>query len=360
VGEPLVSVVLPCFNAERFLPAAVDSVLAQTHRNLEVLALDDGSRDSTPRILDRYAAADSRVRILSSDANQGLIATLNRGVAAARGEFIARMDADDVSAPHRIERQVEALVARPEVGVAGAGIELMDEDGRRIIMPRVVRCREPGAARFMGILGTPVAHTTLLARGDVMRAHPYGLSPTSLHTEDYELFSRMLAAGVGFTNLDEPLMLVRVDPTGVSLRYERIQVENFVTCARIHLERILQLRPEPAVHRVLVNRLDKGVTAHDLRSGLQLVDVVEAAFVVSERDSATEIRGIADEQRVDILLQAALKGSPAVRAAAIGLAVRYAHRLCSPRARRYLGLKRQRRSLPLVGARKLDKASNVG
>ena len=97
-GRPLVSVVLPCFNAERFLPAALDSLLRQTYRDLEILAVDDGSRDDTPRILEAYAGRDPRVRVLTNDSNLGLVPTLNRGVAEARGDFIARMDADDVSA----------------------------------------------------------------------------------------------------------------------------------------------------------------------------------------------------------------------------------------------------------------------
>jgi glycosyltransferase involved in cell wall biosynthesis len=335
-GRPLVSVVLPCFNAERFLHEALDSVLRQTYQDLEVVALDDGSLDATARILERYAAQDARVRILANDSNLGLISTLNRGVAEARGAFIARMDADDVAAPARIARQVQTLTVRHEIGVVGTGIELIDQAGRRSRRRAPVRCREPGGARFMALFATPLAHPTMLARTSAMRAHPYGTSPDSLHTEDYDLFTRMLADGVEFLNLDEHLVSVRVNEGSVSRRHESIQVANFVACARRHLERTSGLKPDRSAHKVLVNRMDREVSARDLEAGLRLLDRVEQMFLSREPAAMGEVLGIADEQRVDVLVQAALKGSPRVRLAASRLAVRYARRLRSRRARRYL------------------------
>src|SRR5437588_11852113 len=106
MGVGLVSVVLPCFNAEPVVRDALDSLVRQTYEDLEIVALDDGSSDGTARILQEYAARDSRVRVFASASNEGVVGTLNRGVREASGEFIARMDADDVAAPERIERQV--------------------------------------------------------------------------------------------------------------------------------------------------------------------------------------------------------------------------------------------------------------
>jgi Glycosyl transferase family 2 len=337
--DRLVSVVLPCFDAGRFLPAALDSLLRQTYRDLEILVLDDGSRDDTPRILEAYAGRDPRVRVLTNNNNLGLVPTLNRGVAEAHGDFIARMDADDVSASHRIARQVDALTRRPEIGVVATAIALTNEQGRPIRRRAPVRCLEPGAARFMALFATPLAHVTLLARASVMRAHRYGPSDDSLHTEDYELFTRMLAAGVNFLNLDEPLVQVRVSKEGVSRRHEAIQVANFVRCARRHLESTLGCRPVPSVHKVLVNRMDREVTARDLRAGVRCLDYMEKAFLAREPGAAGEIAGIADEQRVDILVQAALNGTPSVRLAAGRLILIYRRRLLSPRGRRYLEAK---------------------
>jgi len=335
-SEPLVSVVLPCYEAERFLAEALDSLLGQTYGELEILAIDDGSSDGTLGILEEFAARDERVRVLRNPENQGVIRTLNRGVAEARGEIIARMDADDVAAPARIERQVEVLAGRPEIDLVGTGVEVVDGETGRRLRPRPVRCLEPGGARFAALFATPAMHMTIAARTTAMRAHPYGGTPDSLHTEDYEMFARMLDEGAGICSIDEPLMTVRVDPRGVSLRHEEIQVENFVRCAGRHLERTLGACPEPAVHRVLVNRIDDTVGPSDLREGLCWLDRIEREFLQREPDAIADVGRAADLQRVDILVQAALKGSPAVRLAAAPLALRYGRRLLSPPARHYL------------------------
>lgn len=327
---------MPCYDAERFLPAALDSLLGQTFGDLEILAIDDGSGDRTPDILERFAGREERVRVLRNETNEGVIRTLNRGVTEARGEFIARMDADDVAAPRRIERQVEVLAGRPEIVLVGTGVELIDGEDAHRLRPRPLRCLTPAGARFAALFAMPVAHPTVLARTAVMRAYPYGGTPDSLHTEDYEMFARMLADGLGFCNIDEPLLTARVDAASVSVRFERAQVDNFVRCAARHLERTLGMRPDPAAQRVLVNRIDDTVGPGDLRQGLRWLDRIEREFLRREPGSAVDVRRAADLQRVDILVQAALKGSPAVRLAAGPLALRHGRRLLSAPARRYL------------------------
>lgn len=334
-AHPVVSVVLPCFNAEHSVGAALESLLRQTYPDLEILALDDGSDDGTPRILGDYAARDSRVRLLRNSANQGLIATLNRGIHEARGRLIARMDGDDLAAPGRIERQVYTFRRRPEIGLVGVATRLVDIDGRSL-RPRPVRCRTPGGARFMALFATPVAHPTIMARACVMRRHLYGGSPSSLHTEDYELFTRMLAAGVEFLNLEEPLVTVRVDPRGISQRFEQTQIRNFLECSRRHIERTLGRMPAAGPHRVLANRMDRTTSPQDLVRGLRLLDRIEAWSVAREPAAVDEIRAIADMQRADILVQAALRGRRRIQLAAGALAACYMDRLLSPTARAYL------------------------
>ena len=342
--RPLVSILLPCFEAERFLAGALDSLLAQTYDELEILALDDGSRDGTARILAEYAERDARLRVLTSERNLGLIATLNRGVAAAGGELIARMDADDLAAPERIERQVELLTRRPEIGVVGTAIEMVESESLRPVGPRPVRCTTPGGARFAALFTVPATHATILARASVMRAHPYGTDAESLHTEDYELFARMLDAGVGFANLEAPLMRVRADPGGVSRGNAAKQAANFVACAGRHIERTIGERPAPGALRALVNRIDESVDPRELRDGLRWLGRLEREFLAREPGDAADVRRAADLQRVDVLVQAALRGRPTTRVAAAGLAGREARRLLSPSARRYLAAKLRRRA----------------
>jgi glycosyltransferase involved in cell wall biosynthesis len=336
-GVPLVSVVLPCYDVERYVVGTLDSLRGQTYAELEIVAIDDGSRDATLTILEAHANRDARIRVLSNGVNRGLIYTLNRGVSEARGEFIARMDADSIAVPTRLERQLGRLTRSPEIGVVGSAMKLVDECDRPRVKPRPIRFTRPEAARFMAILGTPLAHVTIMARASVMREHPYGTTPECLHTEDYELFTRLLRAGVLLANLEAELVIVRDRPAGVSWSNEPEQVANFTACARRHLRATLGVELAPGTHRVLVNRMDETTTAGELIQGLAWLDRLERSFRAQEPNiAAAEIRGVADYQRVDIVSQALLKGTPGVRAAAALMAVRYAPALLSAHGRSYL------------------------
>src|SRR5690606_24519669 len=122
-NEPLVSVVLPVFNGASFIEAALGSILNQTYRNLDVIVIDDGSTDATAALV-RVAETDRRLRFVSRE-NRGLISTLNEGLGLARGDLIARMDADDIAYPERIQRQVDTFLARPELAITGTAIETL-------------------------------------------------------------------------------------------------------------------------------------------------------------------------------------------------------------------------------------------
>lgn len=338
-GEPsLVSVILPCHNAGAFLESALQSVLDQTYRHLEVLAIDDGSTDRTRAILERMAALDARVRVLINERNQGLIPTLNRGVAEARGAYIARMDADDRCHLDRIRQQVAYLEMHPQVGVLGTSVELDRGVGFRRGTQRV-RCLTLAGTRFMAWFANPLFHPTVLARASLMKGHAYGVTPDALHTEDYELFARMIAAGVGLANIPGVLLRKRVHAGSVSLRYEDVQIRNFVGCARRHLEKELGESVSPGPHRVLVNRMDASTVPEDLRRGLDLLDRLEARAVAAWPGAAREVREIAGQQRLDILVQAVRKGTEGVRRAVPLLALRYLGGLGRPAVLRYLASK---------------------
>jgi glycosyltransferase involved in cell wall biosynthesis len=340
----LVSVLVPCYNAERFVAQALESLLGQTYKNVEIYALDDGSTDSTATILAMFAERDSRIEVIRSDVNRGLIATLNHGVAAAEGEFIARLDADDIAAPDRLALQLALLRGRPEISVVGSGANVIDAVSGRWRRPQPARCFDPAGAEFMSLFATPISHPTMVARVEAMRDHPYGVGAASLHVEDYELFARMLFRGIQFANLPEPLVTRRADPAGVSGRHEATQIANFVLCAREHLARVTGLSPSLSTHRTLLNRIDQTVTASDLTAGLRLLDTLESrALGVNDTAAAADISRVAAMQRIDILAQAAIRGSRSVRMAAARLAHGYRWFIRSQAARSYLLTKVPRR-----------------
>ena len=148
MAASLISVVVPCYNAGDYVAEAVGSILDQTHTALEVFAIDDGSTDHTLDQLESLARGDARVRVIVNSDHFGLVSTLNRGVEEARGEYIARMDADDWSHPERFQRQVALMEQRPDVDIVGVAADLMDRKGVQVgRLP--LRCLQPQAARFL-------------------------------------------------------------------------------------------------------------------------------------------------------------------------------------------------------------------
>jgi len=126
---PRVSVVMPVFNAENFLRESLDSILKQTHRNFEFIIVDDGSTDASFKILRNYASVDKRIKLFRNPTNMGVSRAVNRAISKAKGEYIARMDADDIALPRRLEQQVAHLKKNPTTIAVGGQCLLIDKRG---------------------------------------------------------------------------------------------------------------------------------------------------------------------------------------------------------------------------------------
>ena len=217
-APPLVSVLLAVHNAEPYLAVAVDSVLQQTVADLELVVVDDCSIDSTSEIL--AAAADPRLRVLRNEPQLGLAASLNRGLDAARGRWVARLDADDAMLPHRLERQLARVGSSPDLAVVGTGVLEIDDAGR------LGRVHEPprGSAgvRWKALFGAPFFHPTVLVDRELLDRHGLRYDPEFEESEDYDLWARVLAVASG-ENLTEPLVLRRVHAAQASRRRGELQ-----------------------------------------------------------------------------------------------------------------------------------------
>jgi glycosyltransferase involved in cell wall biosynthesis len=203
--HPLISVCMPVYNAERYVAEAVESVLAQTFGDFEFLIIDDGSTDGSRRILERYAAVDPRIRLVSRP-NTGLVIALNEMLAMARGEFIARMDADDVSLPQRFERQVSYLREHPEVLVLGSPVLLVDPRGAPLTeMRQKQEHAEIDEALLDGIV--LICHPAVMARARAIR-EAGGYRSEAFPAEDADLWLRIAETGK-LANLPEVLVKYR-------------------------------------------------------------------------------------------------------------------------------------------------------
>jgi cellulose synthase/poly-beta-1,6-N-acetylglucosamine synthase-like glycosyltransferase len=220
-ARPRVTVLLPVYDAARHLDEAIESILAQTWRDLELLAVDDGSRDDSVERLEAHARRDSRVRIVRRS-HEGVTATLNAGLALARGDLVARMDADDVALPRRLEFQVAMLDREPEIVCVGCAYEVIDEKGRRISVVRPP-C-SPAEVEAAALEGrSPIIHSGALFRRDrVLSIGGYDASvPVA---QDYDLWLRLMD-GSKLANLPDVALRVRYTPQSVSGTRQQEQTE---------------------------------------------------------------------------------------------------------------------------------------
>jgi glycosyltransferase involved in cell wall biosynthesis len=207
-------VLLPVWNGEAFLAKAIESMLRQTFSSFELIVIDDGSTDRTAGIAEEFASRDERVRALRRP-HEGLPMTLNAGIAAARGEYVARMDADDISVPDRLEKQVAYLDKHRECVAVGTWIEVVDESGRHIGLKTFVTAHEDiTAALLHGI--SPIAHPTVVARRDVLQAAG-GYDARRYPSEDLDLWFRLGEHGQ-LANLAETLLQHRRHKAAVGVR----------------------------------------------------------------------------------------------------------------------------------------------
>lgn len=215
---PKVSVVMSVFSGERYLKDAVESILSQTFHDFEFIIINDGSTDSTPQILQGYAQADKRIRIVNQ-ANMGLTKSLNRGISLARGKWIARQDADDISMSSRLEKQLEFLASHPEVGVLGTAVKVISSKGKII---RIVRSElEDGDIQFYLLRDNPLAHGSVMFSMDIFERIG-GYDEAIRYGQDYDLWWRM-SRYTRLANLPEPLYYLRKHDSSVSRlqRYEQ-------------------------------------------------------------------------------------------------------------------------------------------
>ena len=202
---PRVTVLLPVFNGGPHLGPAIESVLAQTMADFELLVLDDGSTDGSLEVA--RSCRDPRVRVVENGRNLGLTATLNRGLREARAPLIARQDADDLSAPDRLSAQAEAMARRPDLALLGTQADVIDSGGRHA--GSIVRSCEQGSIRWELLFDNAFVHSSVMFRREVVLDEAGGYDEALRYCQDYALWTRLVRAHA-VANLGRALVRCRV------------------------------------------------------------------------------------------------------------------------------------------------------
>lgn len=218
---PLVSVLMPVYNSEQFLPPALDCVLAQTFVDYELVAVDDGSTDGSVAILERYAAADPRIRIHRRQTNGGIVAALTDGFRLVRGDVVSRLDADDLYDPTLIDKEFAFLRSHPSHVAVGVQAVLVDGDGRELSRPTIPTSHDALDAWHMSGRGNLLYHSSIMFRRSAFERVGGYRSGYEL-AEDFDLWLRMAEAG-RLTVLTDRLFTYRIHTQSLSRQRARAQ-----------------------------------------------------------------------------------------------------------------------------------------
>ena len=209
--EPLVSIVMPIYNSETYLDEAILSIIHQTYQNWELLVINEfGSNEEGKRIINRYAAIDSRIRLIQNSKRLGIAESLNEGLRQAKGEYIARMDGDDISLPKRIEKQIEFMEENKDILLCGVQVEVFGSEKWDWKLET-----DPARIRTDALFYSPCVHPTILFRRDVINKYNVFYNKDYKASEDYDFFTRILEFGE-IANLKEVLFKYRLYGTNAT------------------------------------------------------------------------------------------------------------------------------------------------
>lgn len=231
---PIISIIMPAYNCDKYIEKAIQSILNQTFSDIEFIIINDGSTDNTCKILHDYAKKDDRIVLLEQE-NKGLVSSLNRGCKIAKGKYIARMDADDISVLSRLEKQVEYLESHPDVGVLGTFGLMIDDKGDVLAPMKWCHATKPGYILWRMLFRTSIIHASVMVRKSFFDRFKY--NEGAFHYEDYDLWVRARKDTL-FENLSTPLYKMRIRNNSICAEHSDIQAMGGKKLVRSMLEEL--------------------------------------------------------------------------------------------------------------------------
>ena len=228
IDMPLVSVLMPAFNVEKYIESAIESILNQSYLNFELIILDDGSIDQTRKLIDRYL--DPRIKKIYHNQNMGLVLTRNQLVSRASGRYIAFLDADDIAMPERLQVQVNFLEADSADLCGTDHLTLNDISGKVKVSKQ--RYSDPDIRAMMTVC-SPLCNPSVMGKAEIFKHFPYKADVD--YAEDYCLWGQLALAGYRFANIDQNLLTYRLHQSQTSQLKNKISQKIFNSCRNDYL-----------------------------------------------------------------------------------------------------------------------------
>lgn len=258
MSEPLVSIIMPVFNAEDYLHESMMSILNQTYQNIELIIVDDGCTDNSMKVVDSFN--DKRVRIIRNTENIGLAASLNKAIGVSRGAFLARMDADDIAYPQRIQKQVSYLESNPGTDILGSAMRYIVHSRFVSLFPETHE-----ECRTQLLFNVCFGHPTVMFRNSVFeRKENYYNEDLRQYSEDYDLWCRLVNR-CRFSNIPDTLLSYRALGPEIKGEAERLRRQNSVVIQKSYLTSTLgQITLQEMGMHIRVSLLDPVETVAEL------------------------------------------------------------------------------------------------
>lgn len=249
LNKPILSVIMPAYNSEDYIEQAILSVLNQTFKDFELIIIDDNSTDSTFKIINKFALKDSRIRVLQSkkNLNCGGDKCANLGLEAARGKYIARMDADDITYPTRFEKQIKFLEKNKNIYLVGSNADVINHMGEIIGEKNEPLTSDAIYKAYFGF--HPLIHPTCVFRNKLKKGKKFKYEIKYSANNDYYTFFKLICQGYKFVNMEEKLIKYRIhshNATFVDMK------QKFVNSLKIRLSIVHNYGYRPSVKDVLM------------------------------------------------------------------------------------------------------------
>jgi glycosyltransferase involved in cell wall biosynthesis len=220
--QPVISIILPAYNAAMYIEQTINSLLLQSFTNFELLIIDDGSTDDTATIIKKFT--DSRIVFIKNEQNLGLIKTLNKAALLSKGKYIARMDADDIALPERLQLQKEYLNTNISVAAVAGWVNFINEKSEITGVWALDRLTNTAATIKKALLKENcIAHPSVMIRAEILQKFKY--CEKQQHVEDYDLWLRLFAKGYAVEKVQQPVLNYRVH--GASVTGTQLKKSNF-------------------------------------------------------------------------------------------------------------------------------------
>ena len=251
----LVSVIMPVYNGAMYLNEAITSILGQTYSNFEFIIINDGSTDRSEEII--LSFSDSRIVYVKNPENYRLIKTLNLGFSMAKGRYIARMDADDISHPDRLQKQVQFLEDNEEYGLVGSGVNLLNGENKSQLLYHT----DHESLKFAMAFYCPFIHPSVMIRKSIIENMEVIFDERFIHAEDYELWTR-LAFKTKMANLPEYLLDYRVHDSQISSQHNFHQTDIANKIRRNYLKNYFGCEVEEYLFTFKLSETEKSLTSN--------------------------------------------------------------------------------------------------